>query len=89
MFDLVDPEGAYNANAASDYELPFSVRPSKPVSVRDIMQINRDHYEGTQFDMVWAALVGLCALDSVLSVHPPGLGAFFCFSPSAGPYSLL
>ncbi|GMF39497.1 unnamed protein product [Phytophthora fragariaefolia] len=34
---------------ASDY--PFSVKPATPLSPRDIMRFQRDHYEGTPFDM--------------------------------------
>ncbi|EGZ04502.1 hypothetical protein PHYSODRAFT_536256 [Phytophthora sojae] len=34
---------------ASDY--PFSVKPASPLSPRDIMRFQRDHYEGTPFDM--------------------------------------
>lgn len=30
---------------------PFSVKPSSPLSPRDIMRFQRDHYEGTEFDM--------------------------------------
>uniref|UniRef100_A0AAV1U0N2 Dipeptidase n=1 Tax=Peronospora matthiolae TaxID=2874970 RepID=A0AAV1U0N2_9STRA len=34
---------------ASDY--PFGVKPASPLSPRDIMRFQRDHYEGTPFDM--------------------------------------
>ena len=34
---------------ANDY--PFSVPVDKPVYVQDIMNLNRDHYEGTKYDM--------------------------------------
>ncbi len=34
---------------ASPY--PFSVKPDKKLSVRDVMALLRDHYEGTPFDM--------------------------------------
>lgn len=33
----------------SDY--PFSVKPSRLLSVQDIMNIQRDHFEGTEFDL--------------------------------------
>ncbi|OPZ63728.1 MAG: Dipeptidase A [Firmicutes bacterium ADurb.Bin506] len=36
---------------------PFSVKPDKPVTPQDIMRINRDHYEGTEYDLT----VGLAA----------------------------
>ncbi|RKY84784.1 peptidase [candidate division KSB1 bacterium] len=32
-------------------ELPFSVKPDKKVSVRDVMKFYRETYEGTEFDM--------------------------------------
>ena len=34
-----------------DDEMPFSVKPEKPVSVRDVMELLRSTYEGTEFDM--------------------------------------
>ncbi|MBN1345506.1 MAG: C69 family dipeptidase [Phycisphaerae bacterium] len=30
---------------------PFSVKPEKKLTVRDVMSLYRDHYEGTEFDM--------------------------------------
>jgi dipeptidase len=38
-------------------ELPFSVKPDKKVSVRDIMKFYRSTYEGTEFDMTKNLLV--------------------------------
>lgn len=32
------------------HHYPFSVKPDKPVTVQDIMAINRDKFEGTEFD---------------------------------------
>ena len=32
-------------------DYPFSIKPDKKLSVRDVMALHRDHYEGTQFDM--------------------------------------
>jgi dipeptidase len=43
-----------DVNAA---ELPFSVKPAKKVSVRDILRIYRDPYEGTDLDMTKNLLV--------------------------------
>ena len=34
---------------ASEY--PFSVKPDVPLSPQDLMRVQRDHYEGTQFDL--------------------------------------
>lgn len=41
---------------ASEY--PFSVKPDKKVSPKDIMAINRDHYEGTEFDLTKGLAAG-------------------------------
>ncbi|MDR2292307.1 MAG: C69 family dipeptidase [Prevotellaceae bacterium] len=40
-----------------DEELPFSVKPEKPVSVRDVLKFFRSTYEGTEFDMTKNLLV--------------------------------
>jgi dipeptidase len=39
-------------------EYPFSVVPDKKVSVQDVMRINRDHYEGTEFDLTKGPAAG-------------------------------
>lgn len=39
-------------------EYPFSVKPDQKVSVQDIMRINRDHYEGTEFDLTKGPAAG-------------------------------
>ncbi|WP_282039966.1 dipeptidase [Saccharicrinis aurantiacus] len=39
-----------NLNFEAD-ELPFSVKPDKPVSVKDVMALYRETYEGTPYDM--------------------------------------
>ncbi|KAH7492521.1 hypothetical protein KRP22_001926 [Phytophthora ramorum] len=52
LFTLANPELKLSAETdvlASDY--PFSVKPTSPLSPRDIMRFQRDHYEGTPFDM--------------------------------------
>jgi dipeptidase len=38
-------------------ELPFSVKPDKKVSVRDILKLYRETYEGTEYDMTQNLLV--------------------------------
>jgi dipeptidase len=35
--------------------MPLSVRPDHPLSAQDVMQLMRDHYEGTAFDMTRGA----------------------------------
>lgn len=52
LFTLADPQlqlSPYTDVYSSDY--PFSVKPSRLLSAQDIMRFQRDHYEGTPFDM--------------------------------------
>ena len=52
VFDYVAPSLQLPGDTdafANDY--PFSVPVDKPVHVQDIMNLNRDHYEGTKYDM--------------------------------------
>ncbi len=44
-------------------ELPFSVKPEKKVSVRDVMALYRQTYEGTQYDMTKNLLVKVTRKD--------------------------
>jgi dipeptidase len=37
---------------------PFSVAPDIPLTVRDVMDLHRDHYEGTEFDMTKGLAAG-------------------------------
>lgn len=54
VFDLLAPSLKLDANAEN---YPFSVKPDKKVSVKDIMTIFRDTYEDTPFDMTKYMLV--------------------------------
>lgn len=49
VFDLLAPSLKLNPNSNV---YPFSVKPEKPVSPEKIMEIFRDTYEGTDFDVV-------------------------------------
>lgn len=52
LFTLANPDLDLSPSTdtyASNY--PFSVKPVAPLSPRDIMRFQRDHYEGTPFDM--------------------------------------
>lgn len=51
VFSILDPETAYNASPADDFTLPFSINPAQPITPEDLMRVNRDHYEGTPYDM--------------------------------------
>ena len=46
-----------DGNAWGDY-LPFSVKPDKPLKASDIMAMNRDHYEGTDYDLTKGVAAG-------------------------------
>lgn len=48
VLSLVAPSRNFHANAEN---FPFSVKPDKPISVEQIMEIFRDTYEGTEYDM--------------------------------------
>jgi len=41
-----------------DMDVPFSVKPDKKVSPRDLMGIHRDYYHGTEFDMTKGLAAG-------------------------------
>ncbi len=49
FFDLVAPSQKYSPETPN-MDLPFSVKPEKKLSVYDVMQMTRDHCEGTAFD---------------------------------------
>ena len=49
FFDLVAPSQKYSPETPN-MDLPFSVKPEKKLSVYDVMQMTRDHCEGTVFD---------------------------------------
>jgi dipeptidase len=58
--DLPDP---YEANNMKDeygrqYRYPFSVKPDKKMSPRDLMAINRDYFQGTKYDLSKGPLAG-------------------------------
>ena len=55
VFDILAPSlelDPWNTN------IPFSVKPDKKVSPRDLMKIHRDYYEGTEFDMTKGLAAG-------------------------------
>ncbi len=39
-------------------DYPFSVKPDKKLTVRDVMALHRDHYEGTEFDLTKGRAAG-------------------------------
>jgi dipeptidase len=59
VFNLVAPSLAIPAETdsyASNY--PFSVKPEKILSPQDVMDIQRDHYEGTVYDLTQGLAAG-------------------------------
>ncbi len=49
FFDLVTPSQKFSPDTPN-MELPFSVKPDKKLSVKDVMDMTRDKYEGTPYD---------------------------------------
>jgi len=47
------PSANFSPWVKDDYTraYPFSVKPDKKLTVRDVMALHRDHHEGTEFDM--------------------------------------
>ena len=56
-------------------DVPFSVKPDKKVSPRDLMQIHRDYYEGTEFDMTQGLAAGPFGSPNRWSTNRPPAGA--------------
>ena len=76
VFDLLAPSLKLDPNGEN---FPFSVKPEKKVSVKDIMTIFRDTYEDTPFDMTKYMLVPEKGKDD----KPTGK---FIKSPYANPF---
>jgi dipeptidase len=55
VFDLVAPSRHFDPYARW---YPFSVKPDRKLSVADLMAINRDYYEGTEFDLTKGMAAG-------------------------------
>ena len=57
---------AHGARISSDFvkavpgagPMPLSVRPDHPLGVHDVMELMRDHYEGTEFDLTRGVAAG-------------------------------
>lgn len=59
IFTLANPSliGRLNATGSPDY-YPFSVKPSTPLSAARLMALQRDHFEGTPYDLTRGAAGG-------------------------------
>jgi dipeptidase len=53
VLSRVKPSAGFSpyVNNAFTKAYPFTVTPDRPLSVRDILSLHRDHYEGTDFDL--------------------------------------
>ncbi len=51
LFDLVAPSGKFSPDTLN-MDFPFSVKPDRKLSVRDVMALTRDKSLGTEFDPV-------------------------------------
>lgn len=51
-------------------EIPFSVKPDKKISPRDLMKIHRDYYEGTDWDMTKGVAAGPFASPNRWATRP-------------------
>jgi len=60
IFDRLNPDLRLSPWVEDGYTkaYPFSIVPKNKVSVRDVMALYRDHYEGTEFDMTKGLAAG-------------------------------
>ncbi len=72
LFDRIAPSKNFSPWVENGYTkaYPFAVKPDEKLSVRDVMDLYRDHYEGTQFDLT----------------KGPGAGPFGCPYRYPGDY---
>jgi dipeptidase len=57
VYSIASPSSNFAVNEDPN-TYPFSVKVDKQFSIEDIMNLNRDHYEGTDFDMTKGILAG-------------------------------
>lgn len=57
VLSMVAPSRHFTSNMTLD-DLPFSVKPDKKLTVHEVFRINRDHYEGTAFDLTKGLAAG-------------------------------
>ncbi|EQC29652.1 hypothetical protein SDRG_12656 [Saprolegnia diclina VS20] len=61
IFDTFAPSLALDSTLGARVEFPtypFSVKPDAPVSLNDVMELLKDHYEGTPYDMTKGVAAG-------------------------------
>lgn len=88
LFSKINPDLKLSPWAKDGYtkKYPFSIKPKKKLSIYDIMNLFRDHYEGTQFDLTKGIAagpfgnpnryLGLCDLPSLSSTEKTTQGAW-------------
>lgn len=57
LFDMVAPSQGFSPDVPN-MDLPFSVKPDKPLSVSAVMAMTRDKYQGTEYDPARGILGG-------------------------------
>ena len=70
-----DGLGTFGFGPDGSLPYPFSVKPDVPLTVQDIMNMNRDQYEGSPFDLTKGAdggmfLVLASVLQDLVLSHP-------------------
>lgn len=60
VLSLVAPSRGFSPWVEDGFtrDYPFSVRPDRKLTVRDVMALHRDHYEGTPFDLTRGVAAG-------------------------------
>ncbi len=60
LLSMVAPSREFSPWVEDGYtrDYPFSIQPDQKLSVRDVMMLYRDHYEGTEFDLTKGIAAG-------------------------------
>ena len=60
LFSMVAPSREFSPWVEDGFtrDYPFSIQPDQKLSVRDVMMLMRDHYEGTEFDLTKGIAAG-------------------------------
>ncbi|HBA85373.1 MAG TPA: dipeptidase [Verrucomicrobia bacterium] len=60
IFNRVSPSSKFSPWVEDGYTkaYPFSIKPEKKLSARDVFALHRNHYEGTEFDMTQGLAAG-------------------------------
>ena len=60
VYNMLAPSITLPANSSDEWGdlLPFSVKVDEPIGPEDLMRVQRDHYEGTPFDLTKGLAAG-------------------------------